>query len=132
MTTAIAIFMVGLIFMAVALMATGYMFKRPALALGSSGAWLVMALVSYTISTALWDVFYGLFWFGILMIVVSGFEAFYVKEKPEPEEIIRQGWEEFASKMEERRDSIDRVRSLRRVRPRRRNRDSDYAKTGKP
>lgn len=119
--------------MAIGLMALAYCFKRPAMALAASGAWIVAATVAYITSAAAWDSYYGMFWFCILMIVVAAFEALYCKEKKqEPEENEREEWEEYASNLEERRERIDRVRNLSRVRPRRKNRETNYEKTGKP
>lgn len=125
-----AIFLVGLIFMAVALMIAGYIFKRPALVLGASGAWLITALVSYNISAAAWDVYYGMFWFCIALVLVSGFEAFMVREKPAPPEPPKSEWDSYADDMETRREQSERLRNLRRTgnKPR----TSKYAKTGKP
>ncbi len=111
-------------------MALGYIFKRPAMALGASGAWLIAGLAAYNSSTATWDMYYGMFWFCVALIIVSAFEAFYAKEKPAPPEPPKSDDEKWAEDIESRRARFDRMRGLRRTQPR--SRPSNYARTGKP
>lgn len=122
------------IVMALGLMVLAYQYKRPAMALGGSGAWLVAAVTAYIASAALWDAYYGMFWFCVLMIVVAAFEALYCKEKKsEPEEEKKSEWDNWIDDMETRRDKYDRIRALRRTGTRtKRRRESNYEKTGKP
>lgn len=118
------------IFMAVCLMTLGYIFKRPAMALGASGAWLIAGLAAYNSSTVAWDMYYGMFWFCMALVIASAFEAFYAKEKPIPPEPPQSDEEKWADDIESRRARFDRMRGLSRTHPR--SRTSKYAKTGKP
>lgn len=59
---------------AVGLTLVGYTIKRVVIAAGGAFGWLLVGLWGYNQSTATWDLFYGLFWFGIglfLAIVVD-------------------------------------------------------------
>ena len=117
------------IFMALSLMALASVFKGPAASLDASGAWLIAALAAYNTSAVVWDMYYGMFWFCIALVLVSGFEAFMVREKPAPPEPPKSEWDNYADDMETRREQTDRLRSLRRTgnKPR----TSNYARTGK-
>ena len=120
MDTGTSIFLAALLFMAIALMVTGYMFKRPALAIGASEAWLLTGLMSYTYSTTPvggpWDIYYGLFWFSMALIIMSAFEAFMVRENEEPPQQATD-LDTYADDMERRRSQLDRMRGLRRINP---------------
>lgn len=86
MTTAQAIFLVALLFMAVSLMVMAYMFRKHFLAFGAAMGWVLVAVYAYTLSAAAWDVYYGLFWFAIALVIISTLEAMAVREKVEPTE----------------------------------------------
>lgn len=86
MTTAQAIFLVALLFMAVSLMTMAYMFRKHFLAFGAAMGWILVAVYAYTLSAAAWDVYYGLFWFAIALVILSALEAMAVREKAEPAE----------------------------------------------
>jgi membrane protein implicated in regulation of membrane protease activity len=85
-TTAQAIFLVALLFMAVSLMTLAYMYKKHFLAFGAAMGWILVAVYAYSLSVAAWDVYYGLFWFAIALVVGSVLEAMVVRERPEPTE----------------------------------------------
>jgi len=67
----------GLIFIAVSLTALA-VFKREysALLWGGFAAWFIFGTYSYTLSTALWDIYYATFWLGMLMAFVCLFRTF--------------------------------------------------------
>jgi hypothetical protein len=130
LTTANAIFLTALIFMAVGLMVAGYVFKRPALPLGSAGAWLITGLVSYGLSAGGWDVYYGFFWFCIVLVIVAAFEAFYAREKQSPPEEPKEDWDTYIEDLEQRRNRLDRLHNLRRTGNT--ERPSRYSRTGRP
>jgi len=83
LTTANAIFFVGLIILAVGLMVGAYHFRKPALSLGAVAGWLLIALFGFTQSAITWDIYYGLGWFSIGLAIVSALEALGIREKPE-------------------------------------------------
>lgn len=115
MTTANAIFIVALLFMSVGLMVAGYYFKRPAIALGAAGSWLVTALYTYTLSTALWDINYGLFWLCILMGIVAALEGFTLrpdKSEQTPEEQAQDDTERHIQAYEKRRSDLNRLKRM--------------------
>lgn len=75
MTTAAAIFIFGLLVIAVGLMGVAYGFKAFAYSFGAVMMWVLLGVYSYGLSAAPWDIFYGLFWFSMAMVVVSALEA---------------------------------------------------------
>jgi len=79
MSTAQAIMLLGLIALPIGLMAAGYIFKRIGLLFSAVGAWILFAVYCYGISSALWDVYYGLFWLGIAMAIVSAVESMSIR-----------------------------------------------------
>lgn len=86
-----------LAFLAVALMALAYAFKRPAMALGATGVWIIFAVQSYTLSTALWDIYYTVFFVGIGVGLISLFEAMSLRGKTKDEEEEQEEEEEKSS-----------------------------------
>ncbi len=56
---------ISALFAAVVLTAVAYVAKRVVLAALAAFAWLLLGLWAYSESTAAWDLYYGLFWFGI-------------------------------------------------------------------
>ncbi len=60
---------VSALFAAVVLTAVAYVAKRVVLAAGAAFAWLILGLWAYSESTAAWDLYYGMFWFGIGMFL---------------------------------------------------------------
>jgi len=91
MTTANAIFTVGIILMALGLMVAAYTFRRPAVAFGSCGVWVILAVFSYGFSISLWDPFYILFWISIALVIISAMEGVVLRPKKEdvPEDVNR-------------------------------------------
>lgn len=92
MTTATAIFLFVLIFLSLALMTMGYIFRRPAMALAAGIAWLIFGLYSYSLSAATWDIYYGLFWLGLGMLFVCLLEGFILRPKEEQQEPQEDYW----------------------------------------
>lgn len=74
---------------------------RAILSFAGAGAWLLLGIYSYTKSTAVWDIYYSLFWLSAGMVIVCSLISVVLREKKEPEEI-----DEFA---EENRELIDDV-----------------------
>ncbi len=89
MTTANAIFIFGLMFLGCGLMLIGYLFRRPAIAIVSSIAWLIFGFHSRTLSLALWDIFYVMFIMGVCLFFAAFIEGIILRPKVadmEPEE----------------------------------------------
>jgi hypothetical protein len=100
MTTADAIFIFGLLFVSVALMGIGFMFRRQGFVFGAVGFWMLLAGYGFVLSAATWDIYYTLGWFGVGMVLVSAIEAMVVREKPEPPE-ERDSLDDFMDKQEQ-------------------------------
>lgn len=115
MTTANAIFAVGIILMGLGLMASGYAFKRPAIAFGSAGVWIILAVFSYGFSITMWDPFYILFWISILLVIVAAMEGMVLRPKKQdtPEDIdeSRKNWEQVSQRYADFRAQIELRRS---------------------
>ena len=135
MTTAEAILISALIFMSVSLMGIGYMFHRPAFAVGASGGWMLVGIAAYNLSTATWDLYYGMFWLGIVLVIVSALEAMVVKTGKEEQEVeeedsydrLLKRQEKYQARQEKMGRILerDRGRSMRRSRSRRRMDEED-------
>lgn len=138
MTTPNAIFLIGLIFMAVSLMVAGYMFRRAALSFGATGAWLIIAGLMYTISTGPWDIFYGLFWVSAGMSLVAGLEGMVVKPLPsqmEPEEKdeddVEGQWDDWSARRGRYQQRIGRRKAGSSRGRRQAQRESEFSRSGK-
>lgn len=95
MTTAQAILIAALIFMAVGLMVSSYILRRPAVAFGASMAWLLTGFINYGLSAAMWDIYFGIFWTCVAMAIISALEGMMLRPRR---------WQE---EKEERVDDID-------------------------
>lgn len=71
------------IFLAIALTLTAFTFwfKKIALGFGAVFGWLLVGVYAFTLSEATWDVNYGLFWFGMGMVVVTAILLLGMREK---------------------------------------------------
>lgn len=81
MTTAQAIMLVGLGMVGVSLMAVAYTFNRAALAIAAAIIFLVAAAQAYTLSVAMWDLFYGAFWAGVLLAIIAILEGITLRPR---------------------------------------------------
>lgn len=113
MTTANAIFLFGLMFMSVALMIAGYLFRRPAIAITASISWLVFGVFNRTLSTATWDIYYIMFMIGLFLLFVCFIEGIILRPKiedTEPEEdIYDRELEEYVDRRNKWRERFGRV-----------------------
>lgn len=85
MTTPISILFVGLIGGAIALTALSYLFRKPVLAFSGGGLWLFVAIQAYQLSAAAWDLYYGLFFFSMGMLIVCCLEPMVMRQRDEAE-----------------------------------------------
>ena len=69
----------ALVVMCVFLTAIAYLTKRTMLAISAAFSWLLFALECYTLSTAMFDMYYGAFIFGIGMMLAITVESIYMK-----------------------------------------------------
>jgi hypothetical protein len=85
---------------------------RSILGFAGAGAWLLLGVYAYTNSTALWDIYYALFWLSIGMVIACSLVASILKEQKEiegdiyPEELHpedRELYDEMQSRNRERR-----------------------------
>ena len=92
----------------------GYNLKRPAIGFAGAGMWIIFALFSYSLSTAVWDIYFGIFWVGIALSIVIGLETFVLRPKLKDDELYNaldhDSWEDYGEKMEKYRDGLDRAR----------------------
>ena len=76
--------------MALVLMGMAFYFKKQSLAFGAIGGWLLLGVQAYTLSTAVWDIYFALFFISMGFVIVSAIEAMALREKkeePPPEEM---------------------------------------------
>lgn len=83
MTTAQAIMLVGLGMVGVSLMAVAYTFNRAAISIAAAIIFLVAAAQAYTLSVAMWDLFYAAFWAGVLLAIIAILEGITLRPRPE-------------------------------------------------
>lgn len=105
--------LIALIVLALGLMIVGYAWKRQALVFGAVGGWMVLGVYSYTLSTAVWDIYFTLFFFCMGLVIVSALEAMYLREKPpEPPRDMdsldeyNKSWDDYDNDMERYRRTI--------------------------
>jgi len=73
----------GLIFLALGLMAACYAWKKPVLAFAAAGGWLFLGIYSYTLIATEGQFYWALFFFCMGMTMVSVFEAIGQRGKKE-------------------------------------------------
>jgi len=81
MTTAEAIVLIGLIFIAISLLVVGHRMRWQALIYGAVGFWIISAVVAYGIAGGAWGVYYGVFFFCIGMSIVSVIDTLVARPK---------------------------------------------------
>lgn len=116
MTTADAIFILGLLFVGVALMGVGFMFNRQAFVFGATGFWMLLVGYAFTLSVATWDIFYTLGWFSVGLVFVSALEAMFVGVKDEPPEETKDSVDRFIEKQDNyqrKKEKMERAMGLR-------------------
>jgi len=107
---------------------------RAILSFAAAGMWILMAVTSYVESTAMWDIYYGLFMLCGIMVFACALMASTGREKEEAEEDdgideVDRPLYESLKKDEEDRGRLDKLFGSRTRRPRRRL--SRFARTGK-
>ena len=70
MTTAIAILLGGLLLGAIVLMVLGTYMSNRIFTFTAAALWIGFGMINYTVSAGAWDVYYGLFLFGIMMVII--------------------------------------------------------------
>ena len=125
---------VGIMILAILMMAVGYQWRKPAMAIASGMAWIIAGLINYNLSVGLWDIYYGVFWFCIGMTIISIMETLSVvvsnrkqaqddndskKENPEDDESM----DGYYNTMKKHRESLGA--------PKKKEEHSDYDKTGR-
>ena len=74
------------VFLACALTGIAFYLRKPALAFAAGGAWIILAVYSYTQSLAEWDIYYALFFLGAGMTLMCALEPAIMREKVSPQE----------------------------------------------
>jgi len=88
-------YLLGII--AVALTISVYVFRRPAIGIASALCWVIFGWHAYTLSTGV-DIYYALFWLGIILGVVVVMESIILRPRAEePEEKIDEDeeWDDY-------------------------------------
>ena len=124
--------LITLVFIAISLLIVGYTFKRPAMAFGAGVMWFIASIQAWVSSTAAWDVYYGVFVFGIIMLLVSIIEGWALRpdKKDEPPELTDAGVRETQEYIERRDTFRDGMNTMGGRRPRRRVVRKKKSKTG--
>lgn len=82
-----------------------YMFKKTALAAIAGGSWLLLGVYTYTLTTypASFDIYIGLTFFSVAMLVVSIISGvtFLTGDKKSDENIVESDWDDVRNEMEE-------------------------------
>ena len=58
-----------------------YVFKKPVLAFAGAGGWVIFGVYSYTMSVAAWDIYYGIFFLAMGMVIVCVLEPILMRQK---------------------------------------------------
>lgn len=91
MTTADAIFVLALVVLCLGMTTMAYVFRKGALGFGAAFCWLILGIYAYTLSstpsTDTWDIYFGLFWMSMGLMLVSALEVMVMKEKTIEEEM---------------------------------------------
>lgn len=84
-------------------------FKNQAIILGAVMAWILLGIYGYTQSVATWDVWYGVFWFGMGMALITALLAMAIwKGKGEDEEPEQDSMDRVLEKQEKFRERQER------------------------
>jgi len=126
-----------LIVLALTLLIMAYKFKRPSLGIAGSIAWLLFGLYSLTLSTVTWDIYYDLFVLGMGLFIMALIESMMLRPKTEEEAPEEDVWGKARSEYLERKQQQNerlqefRVMMGRRRTDKQRERDDDFAETGR-
>ena len=118
-----------LMFLALVMMVISYQWRKPHLSIGAAMCWVLASLIHYNLSTAAWDIYYGVFWFAIAMGIVSIMETLYVvrtnkaQEKDDIDTKEEYSMDEYRETMQKHRESLGE--------PKKKERRSDYENTGR-
>jgi hypothetical protein len=103
--------LIALIIMALGLTLAGFLRENKILAFGGAGAWMVLGGYAYTRFTTAWDVYYGLFFLCMALVIVCSLEPVLMREKPEPE-VEEDRYDRLGKKMakyDERMSKLDKI-----------------------
>lgn len=115
--------------MALVLMGMAFYFKKQSLAFGAIGGWLLLGVQAYTLSTAVWDIYFALFFISMGFVIVSAIEAMALREKKEePPSDAEDSLDEYFKAMDDYNKDMDRHRRVIGRGRRTRRRDEDDTK----
>ena len=126
----VSVLLLAFIILALGLMITAYVFRKMFIAFGAGAAWLLLGLYSLgSLSESTWDVYYGVFFFSLGLMIASIVEAMALREKPES--VVEK--DDLDSYLDEREESDRKEARFRKaIRPKtRRRRLSKFERTGK-
>ena len=82
MTTAESIIFASILIVAVTAMGLAYQFRNPLWSIVSSIFWLLWAYLGFQASTSIWDFNFAVGFLGLLFMLASGWESYYVSKPP--------------------------------------------------
>ncbi len=125
------------IFLTIALVLTAFAlhFKVIALGIGATAGWLLVGIYGFVLSEGLWDISYGLGWFGIGMAISTIILTIGIREKEEAlteEEQMDKDMDDSIEEQEEFANRQGRYRDLfRPKKSKKRRRQDRFERTGR-
>jgi hypothetical protein len=108
--------LITLTVLALTMMISAYIFKRPALAISSGILWLLFGLQSLTLSTVVWDIYYDLFIVGIGLFIMGLVESMavrpVVKDETPPEDYWDRSVREYNRNQEAQNERLRQFRDI--------------------
>jgi hypothetical protein len=92
---------------ALTLMVIAYWIRRPAIGVASGVMWWIASAQSYTLSTAMWDVYFAFYVVTIGLGIVASLEGFVLKPRKDQIDEAEQMFDEDKSDWRDRNDRID-------------------------
>lgn len=104
----------ALIFLPLALMGLAILGKLRAVMFAAVGAWFIIGVYSYTLSTATWDIYYTLFWLCMGLGLVSAFLSMITlggekEEKPKEGDVEEDSLDRVIKRQEKHAEKLERL-----------------------
>jgi len=90
-----------------------YVFKKPVLAFAGAGGWVIFGVYSYTMSVAAWDIYYGIFFLAMGMVIVCVLEPILMRQKKdELSDEIYDNADKYSDRQGKFREKLDKFKTL--------------------
>jgi hypothetical protein len=129
--------LIAFVLLAMGLTSSTFIFKKTWLGMGAAAGWILLSLYGFTTSTSTWDLYYGLGWFSVALVVGSALATVFMRERGEIKEELSdedRELEEHFAEQDKYNKTLNRFRDLNRPRgfKTRAERNLDFtARTGK-